>query len=173
MAETMIAYPKHWFVLIVLVVESIVLYLFLAALLDANSILREFWLVLCPLVGGILFLLLVPPIFTNHSITSSVLRLRMGLLIDAEIPTSAIVKVKETSMTRGGLKIGIGVRYLPITRHLFVTSGFGNLVSLKLEEAVPIGKLRKRMVEEIIVNVNFPRGMMDALENATSGSRKG
>jgi hypothetical protein len=76
-------------------------------------------------------------------------------------------------MTRGGLKIGIGVRYLPITRHLFVTSGFGNLVSLKLEEAVPIGKLRKRMVEEIIVNVNFPRGMMDALENATSGSRKG
>ncbi|OGS56655.1 MAG: hypothetical protein A3K60_01455 [Euryarchaeota archaeon RBG_19FT_COMBO_56_21] len=164
MVDTRMAYPKHWFVLVTVVLESILTYLFLAALLDPNSILREFWLAICPLIGAVIFMLEVPPIFTAHSLTSTGLRLRMGLLVNEEIPFDAIREVKETSTARGGLRIGIGVKYIPTTRQLFVTSAFSNLISVQLENAVSIGRLRRHRVEEVIINVNFPRGFLDSLE---------
>ena len=164
MVDTKIAYPKHWFVLVAVVFESILTYLFLAALLDPNSILREFWLAFCPAAGIVVFVLEVPPILTRHSLTSRGFRLRMGLLVNEEIPFEAIGEVKETSITRGGLRIGIGVKYMPVTKQLFVTSGFDNLMSVRLEHPVPMGKLRKHRVEEIILNVSFPRGLLAFLE---------
>ena len=173
MADTKIAYHKHWFVTIALVFEAILAILFLEALLDVNSIIREFWLVLCPLVGGVMFVLMVPPIFTNHSLTPRGVRLRMGLLVDQEIPYHAIQQVKETSVTRGILRLGIGVKYFPITRQLFVTSAFTNLVSLKLQEPVQIGKFRKHSVEEIVLNVTFPRGFLDSIETFLSRPGEG
>lgn len=170
MAETMIAYPRQWFILLAIVIESVLIYLFLVALLDKHSILRNFWLVFCPIVGIPFFALLVPPIFTTHSIGPTGLRLRMGLLIDQKLEFDHIQTVKETSTTRGGLTIGIGVRYLPIKRQLFVTSAFSNLVSLRLRKAVMVGRIRKRPVEEVILNVSFPRRLLDVLENEIDGS---
>ena len=173
MAETRIDYPKHWFVVLTVIIEALIAYLFLAALLDPNSIWREFWLVLCPLVGGVTFVFLAPPVFTHHSIDSNGLRLRMGLLIDAMIPLSSIESAKQTATTRGGLRIGIGARFFPIKGQLFVTSGFSNMVSLRLASPLSIGKLRKHKVEEVILNVSFPKGLMDALEKAGAGSGRG
>ncbi len=148
-----------------IVFETILTYLFLAALLDENSILREFWLVLCPLVGVALFLLLVPPIFTSHSLTPNGLTLRMGLLANEEIPYHSMKGVRETSVPRGVLKLGLGVKYAPIAKQMFVTSAFSNLVSIRLEEPMLVGKLWKHSVEEIIVSVTFPRELLDSLES--------
>jgi hypothetical protein len=172
MAETKVAYPKHWFVLLTIVCESILLYLFLTALLRADSVFREFWLVICPLIGACLFVLLVPPIVTSHTIDRDWLRLRMGLLIDERIPLKVISEVRETTTRRGGLKVGVGVRYFPITRQLFVTSGFDNLVSLKLGTEVIVGRLRRNKVDEIVLNVNYSRGFMEALDAARGITRE-
>lgn len=173
MAETKIAYPKHWFLLVAAVFESVLAYLFLAAFLDPNSILRWFWLAFCPIIGAIIFVMEVTPVLTAHSLTATGLRLRMGLLMDEEIPFEAIREVKETSTARGGLRIGIGVRYVPTTRQLFVTSGFDNLISVHLEGATTMGRLRKHKVDEIVLNVNYPRGFLESMEPLINSDAEG
>jgi len=155
-----IRYPKHWFAAQAIVVESILVYLLALALLDRDTILREFWLFFSPIVAILLFLFLVPPILTNHLAGEKALRLRMGLLVNQSIPYDWISEVRETSVSRGGLRVGIGVRYFPISRLLFVTSGFTSVALLKLDGERELGGLWKRKVEEIVVSVsNLPRFM--------------
>jgi hypothetical protein len=155
-----IRYPKHWFAVLALAFESVLMYLLATALVDPDTILREFWLVFCPIVAGLLFLFLVPPTMTNHLAGEKALRLRMGLLINQSIPYEWISEVRETSVSRGGLRVGIGVRYFPISRLLFVTSGFTSVVLLKLDGEHQLAGLMKRRVEEIVISVSdLPRFM--------------
>jgi len=153
-----IRYPKHWFATLAIVLESALLFLLASALLDENTVLRSFWLAFCPVVAVLLFLFLVPPIFTNHLAGEKALRLRMGLLLNQSIPYGWVRDVKETSVSRGGLRVGIGVRYFPISRLLFVTSGFTSVALLRLDHEREMGGLMKRKVEEIVVSVSdLPR----------------
>ncbi|MBN1678209.1 MAG: hypothetical protein JW880_06680 [Candidatus Thermoplasmatota archaeon] len=155
-----IRYPKHWFALLAVVFESVLLYLFAAALLNRDTVIREFWLVFCPIAAALLFLFLVPPIVTNHLAGERAIRIRMGLLINQSIPYDWIDEVKETSVNRGGLRVGIGVRYFTISKLLFVTSGFSSVVLLKLDGEHEVGRLWKRKVEDIVLSVsNLPRFM--------------
>lgn len=155
-----IRYPKHWFAVLAVIFESVLLYLFATVLLDRDTVLREFWLVFCPIVTALLFLFLVPPIMTNHLAGEKAIRIRMGLLINQSVPYDWIDEVKETSVNRGGLRVGIGVRHFPISKLLFVTSGFTSVVLLKLDEEHEFGRLRKRKVEDIVLSVsNLPRFM--------------
>lgn len=149
-----IRYPKHWFAVLAVIFESILLYLLGTALLDRDTILREFWLVFCPILAGLLFVFLVPPLFTNHLAGDKALRLRMGLLINQSIPYVWIREVKETSVNRGGLRVGIGVRYFSISRLLFITSGFTSVVRLSLDGEHQVGRFWKRRVEDIILSVS-------------------
>lgn len=158
-----VRYPKHWFALLAVVFESALLYLFATALLDSDTVLREFWLAFCPIMAVLLFLLLVPPMLTNHLAGEKALRLRMGFLINQSIPYNWIKEVKETSVSRGGIRVGIGVRYFPISRLLFVTSGFTNVVLLRLDGEHQLGGLMRRRVEEVVVSVSDLPGFMETI----------
>lgn len=167
-----IDYPKHWFVILALLFETILVGIFYMAYDSPESTFRTTWLVLSTAIGIGLFLFLVPPIFTHHLAGEKGLRLKMGLLINTTIPYASIKSAKETSVHRGSIRVGIGVRYFPITRALFVTSAFANLVKLELDEPQMIGRLLKRPVEDVVLSVSYVPAFLDAMAER-AGMEKG
>ncbi len=156
-----INYPKHWFLLIAVAVESVVIWLFYGALGYPEGAWRTVWLIISPVIGAIAFLLMVPPLFTHHLAGERGLRLKMGLLLDETVPYAWIRDVKETSVSNGGIRVGIGVRYFPITEVLFVTSSFNNLARISLDREHTMGRFLKRPVREIILSVNYLSGFFE------------
>lgn len=153
-----IRYPKHWFAILAIAFESVLMYLLASALIDPNTIFREFWLGCCPIAAALMFLFLVPPLLTDHLAGEKALRLRMGLLINQSIPYDWMKEVKETSIHHGGVRVGIGVRYFPISRLLFVTSGFTSVAQINLDGEHEIGGLWRKDVETLVISVSdLPR----------------
>jgi len=167
-----IDYPKHWFVILFLVFEAVVVWLFYTAYSSAVGPWRILWMVVSPAVGILFLIFLLPPVLTYHLAGAKGLRIRMGWLINTTIPYAWITNVKETSVHRGGLSVGVGVRYFPISKALFVTSSFTNLVILRLDGEHVIGRIRKRRVEEIVLSVSYIPAMIEAVKeraNLTKG----
>lgn len=158
-----IHYPKHWFVIMAMVFESVVAWLFVTAYTNAVGDWKLVWMVASPLTGVLMGLFLVPPIFTHHLAGDKSLRLRMGLLINDTVPYSWIKEVKATSVRSGGIRVGIGVRYFSISRMLFVTSSFSSLIVLKFDQEHVMGKLWKKRVEEIVLSVVFAPPVIEAI----------
>jgi hypothetical protein len=158
-----IDYPKRWFLLMAVVIEVIVAWLLYTMIGSPEGLWRTFWLILAPVVGVLAFLFLVPPLFTHHLAGEKSIRLKMGLLLDSTVPYAWIKDVKETSVSRGGLFIGIGVRYFPITKVLFVTSSFTNLAKVTLKEEHVMGRLLKRPVSEIVLSVNYMPALIEPI----------
>lgn len=148
------AYPRHWFVTVTVIFESLAAYLFLFALLDPDAILRGVWLVLGPAIGIFSFLFFVPPLFTKHLAGERALRIKMGLLIDTTIPYAVVKEVKDTTVHRGGVRVGVGVRYFPISKTMFVTSSFSDLVMLRFHDEMLMGRFVRKPVEELVLSVN-------------------
>jgi hypothetical protein len=148
------AYPRYWFLIIAVVFESLAIYLFVFALMDPDAVLREAWLVLGPAIGVFVFLFMVPPLFTKHLAGERALRIKMGLLIDATVPYAVVKEVKDTTVHRGGVRVGIGVRYFPISKAMFVTSSFSDLVMIRFHDEMLMGRLVKKPVEELVMSVN-------------------
>lgn len=160
---TRVDYPKQWFVLgtIAYAFATVaIVYLGLTAKEDFG---RAFWFGFAAIEGVLLFLFLVPSLLTSHLAGEKALRLRMGVLLDATVPYGWIKGVRETSIPRGGLRVGIGVRYSPIPKMLFVTSSFGGLVVLELDGEHVMGRLLKRPVETIIMNVTNSPGFISSV----------
>lgn len=150
---TRVDYPKHWFALgsiIYAILTVTLLYLGLDAKEDFGS---AFWFVVAAVEGVLLFLFLVPSLLTTHLAGEKALRIHMGVLVDVSIPYAWINEVKETSVHRGGLRVGVGVRYSPIPQILFVTSSFNGLVTMKLDGEHLMGRFLKRPVQEVVVSV--------------------
>lgn len=167
-----VRYPKLWFAVMAVIFESVLGCWLVWSLLDETAVLRGFWAVFSPLLGILLGLFLIPPIFTDHLAGEKALRLKMGLLLNASIPYDWIKEVKETSIHRGGIRVGIGVRYFPISGLMFVTSGFSSVAVLKLDKPHELGRLWKRDVEEIVLSVsNLPRFMQ--IMKARLGAEEG
>ncbi len=167
-----IDYPKHWFVILILVFEAVVVWLFYTAYSSAVGPWRTLWMVVSPSIGVVFLLFLFPPVLTYHLAGEKGFRIRMGWLINTTIPYGWITNVKETSVHRGGLSVGVGVRYFPISKALFVTSSFTNLVILRLDGEHVIGGIRKRRVEEIVLSVSYIPAMMESVKeraNLTKG----
>jgi hypothetical protein len=158
-----IAYPKHWFLIGTLIYVVVTVLLFYLASSSVGDFSRSFWLVAGVIEGVLAFLFLVPPIFTNHVAGAKALRLRMGLLISEDIPYEWVREVKQLSIPWGGVRVGIGVRYSPIPKILFVTSSFSGLVRLELDSEHPMGRLWKRPVSEVVLSVSYIPGMMDVM----------
>jgi len=156
-----IAYPKHWFLIGTLVYSVVTVLLFYLSSSSADDFPRNFWLAMGLLVGIPGFLFIVPPLFTSHLAGSKVLKLKMGFLASYDVPYEWIKEVKQMSIPWGGVRVGIGVRYSPIPRILFVTSSFSDLVRLELDSDHPIGRIWKRPVAEIVLSVSNMTGMMD------------
>ena len=158
-----IDYPKRWFLLMAIVMEGIVAWLLYSMIGAPEGLWRTFWMIFAPVVGVLAFLFLVPPLFTHHLAGDKSLRLRMGLLLDSTVPYAWIKDVKETSVSRGGLFVGIGVRYFPITKVLFVTSSFTNLAKVTFKEEHVMGRLLKRPVSEIVLSVSYLPALMEPI----------
>jgi hypothetical protein len=163
-----IDYPKHWFVILILAFEGVAVWLFYTTYSNAVGGWRTLWMIVSPTVGIIFLLFLLPPVLTYHLAGEKGLRIRMGWLINTTIPYGWITEMKETSVRRGGLSVGVGVRYFPISKALYVTSSFTNLVALRLDGEHVIGRIRKRRVEEIVLSVSYMPAMMENVKERAS-----
>jgi hypothetical protein len=159
-----IDYPKHWFVMGTMGWAVATFVLFYLAETSKEDIVRAIWFVAGSAEGVLLGLFFVPPLFTHHLAGEKALRLKMGLLIDATIPYSWMKHVKETSVRWGGVRVGIGVRYSPITRMLFVTTEFDDLVSIRLDSPHRMGRLLKRQVEELVLSVSLRSKLVELVK---------
>jgi len=159
----MISYPKQWFLLGTVawaVATAALIYLAWTSVVDAMMI---FWLIITAVEGVLLAYLFVFPLFTSHMLGAKGLKLRMGLLVNETIPYDWIKEVKETSIRWGGVRVGVGVRYSPIMKVLFVVSSFQSLVTIKLDKEHRLGGMFKRPVEEVVVSVYSASVFMDQL----------
>ncbi len=164
---TRIDYPKQWFMLgtFVWAVATVLLaYLAWSSISDA---IRTLWIIIGLAEGILLGYLLVLPLFTHHMLGVKGLKLRMGLSINETIPYEWIREVRDASITWGAVRVGVGVRYSPIMKVMFVTSSFQSLVRLKLDREHRIGSPFKRPVEEIVLSVYSATQFMDQLKERT------
>ena len=168
---TRVDYPKHWFVILAILLVLVDILAFYSAYVSEESDWRTSWLVTTPVIAVLIFLFFVPPIFTHHLVGDRGLLIRMGFLINLTVPYQWIVEVRETSVHRGGLRIGVGVRYFPISKALFVTSSFTTLVKIKLNSEHMIGGIRKKRVEEIVLSVKSANFFLDALTERALGKK--
>lgn len=156
-----IGYPKHWFLMGTLLwaaATGVLAYLAASAPTEGTM---YFWGLVAGAEGVLMFLFFVPPLFTSHWAGEKGLRLRMGLLVDATIPYAWIKGVKQTSVNWGGVRVGIGVRYSALSRTLFVTSDFHNLVAISLDEPHKLGKILKMSPDQVVISVGAPNMLMD------------
>jgi len=167
-----IDYPKHWFVMGTMGWALATFILFYMAETTKEDVVRTIWLTAGSAEGVLLGLFFIPPLFTYHLAGEKALRLKMGLLIDASIPYAWIKQVKETSVRWGGVRVGIGVRYAPITRMLFVTTEFDDLVSIRLDGPHVMGGLLKRHVEELVLSVNLRSKLVELVNEKTKLDRE-
>ncbi len=156
-----------------IVVEGITAWLFYAALSFPEGSWRTIWLIVAPVLSVLAFLFLVPPLFTHHLAGEKGLRLKMGLLLDSTVPYAWIKDVKETAVSKGGLNVGIGVRYFPIAKALFVTSSFRNLAKVTLKEEHQMGRILKRPVSEIILSVSYMPALTEPIRVRAHGREGG
>jgi hypothetical protein len=159
-----IDYPKHWFVMGTLGWAVATFVIFYLAETSKEDVVRDIWLIAGSAEGVLLGLFFIPPLFTHHLAGEKSLRLKMGLLIDVTVPYSWMKQVRETSVRWGGVRVGIGVRYSSITRMLFVTTEFDDLVSIRLDGPHPMGRLLKRQVEELVLSVSFRPKLVDLVK---------
>jgi hypothetical protein len=118
-----------------------------------------------------MFYLFVLPVFTYHMAGAKGLKLRMGALIHETIPYEWIKEVRETSIHWGGVRVGIGVRYAPIMKALFVTSSFKTLVLIKFDQEHRLGRPIRRSVREIVLSVNSTSAFIDVIVQRTGMER--
>jgi len=162
-----IDYPKGWFLFGAVVWAVGTAVLIFLAYDSVEESMRLFWAAAAVFVGIAMFYLFVPPIFTYHIAGAKGLRLRMGLLINETIPYDWIKEVKETSVHWGGVRVGVGVKYAPIMKALFVTSSFRTLVLIKLDEEHRLGRPIKRRVVEIVLSVKSPSSFIEMIMQKT------
>lgn len=148
-----IDYPKQWFLLGTIVWGPLTAMLFYLSWQSVEDFASLFWILAGVFEGVLLFFLIVQPLFTNHIAGAKALKLRMGFLIQEDIPYDWIKEVRQTSIHRGAFRVGIGVRYAPIMKTLFVTSSFQDLVAIKLDSEHRLGKILRKPVVEIVLSV--------------------
>ncbi len=146
-------YPKTWFVISTIVIAIIVSAMIYLAFDSLETFTRYFWIAVAVLVGVPLFLLNIPPIFTDHYQGEKGLRLRMGLLMNSTVPYEWIIGVTDASVKFGSVRIGIGVKYVPKLKTVFVTSSFNDLVTLHLDGPRNLGGIMRPDVEKITLSV--------------------
>jgi len=153
-APARIDYPKHWFVIGLTGYVPVVGVLAFLAYGTVETFWRGFWVASCAAIGILFFLFLVPPLFTAHLAGDKGLRLRMGLLLNTVVPYAWIQDVRETHVSRGGISVGIGVKYAGRMGTLFVTSSFSDLVALRLNGDHRLGGNLRPPVSQVVLSVS-------------------
>jgi hypothetical protein len=101
------------------------------------------------------------------------MRVRMGLLINATVPYESVTEVRETSVKRAALSVGLGVKYSSILATVFVVSSFGDFVSVKLDKPRRLGGLMGPEVSQIVLSVSDKALLMTTLEERLLGKTEG
>jgi hypothetical protein len=160
---TRIDYPKHWALVgtgVAIVAVAVMTYLSLTATEDFAM---HFWGFAAVTVGGSSLLFLVPTLFTHHELDDKVLRLHVGLLADTSVPLASIRSARAEHVVRGALSVGIGVRFHPKTKTLYVTPSFKNTVELRLNEEVLLGTVVKHPTARLVVSVRDRDAFLERL----------
>jgi hypothetical protein len=127
------------------------------------------WIVTAVGLGLLLTVFIVPCLLTSHAVGEKGLHLRMGLLINATVPYTAIREMALDSVKRGAFTVGIGVRHKAKSGTLFVTSSFRNLVAIKLNTELKLGGMLGPRVGQIVISVRDVNGFLDKVA-AVSGA---
>lgn len=155
-----IDYPKRWFAIGTAIDVAAVAVMAYLAYVSIEEFSRMFWTACAVLVGVPVLLILVPPMFTCHHLGEKGLRLRMGLLMNTTVPYRWIRSVTDSNVNYGPLAVGIGVRYAPKKKLVFVTSTFGGLVSVRLQGPQALGGALRPMVDQVVMSVEDPEGFV-------------
>jgi len=115
--------------------------------------------------GAIILLLGVSPLLTAHEIGSNHLTIRQGWYFQAEIPLKLISHAEPAQ----GRNFGLGVRCIKKLRKLYVLTSDRRMVSVALSTEIFVRVLGSRkIIGEIIINVNDPAGFVAAINKRTA-----
>ncbi|HEX9907305.1 MAG TPA: hypothetical protein VGB78_02415 [Thermoplasmata archaeon] len=156
-----VRYPKRWLLVgtaFWVIITPLSAYLAITSIEDFAK--AVFWLIAVS-EGIFLFLVAFTPLLTNHIAGELGLKLRMGVLVNETIAYSWIAEAKDTSLNWGSVRVGIGVRYSRRPKTLYITSGFDQMVSLRLDSERLIGGVFKKPVSEIVLNVDSARSFIE------------
>jgi hypothetical protein len=158
-----IGYPKHLAAVgtgVTLVAITAMAYLSLSATEDFAV---HFWGLAALLVGASTLLFLVPILLTHHELTDDALRLRVGLLLSTSVPLASIGSAQAERVVRGALNVGIGVRFHPKTKTLYVTPSFRDTVDIRLREETLLGSFVKHPTIRVVVSVSDRDAFLEQL----------
>lgn len=167
-----IDYPKHWFMVGSAMLVFVIAYATYSYTVALEDFARYFWLGAGAAAGAVLLLFFGPPLFTHHLLGEKGMRVRMGLLINATVPYESVTEVRETSVKRASLSVGLGVKYSSILATVFVVSSFGDFVSVKLDKPRRLGGLLGPEVSQIVLSVSDKALLMATLEERLLGKKE-
>ncbi|HIH01965.1 TPA: hypothetical protein HA259_07875, partial [Thermoplasmata archaeon] len=111
----------------------------------------------------LLAVFILPCMLTSHSLDGEGLRLRMGLLVNAVVPYSAIREVGPDTARRSVFTTGIGVRHKERSGTIFVTSSFSDFVSIKLNRELKLGRILSPSVGKVVISVKDVDGFLERI----------
>jgi hypothetical protein len=163
-------YPKLWFVVGAAVLAAATAYAAWSASDSIEDFGMAFWTGAAAVTGTLMAAFFLPPLFTSHRLGAKGIRVRMGLLIDVTIPYEWVSEVRTTTVKRGAMSFGLGVRYSGITATAFVLSNFTDLIALRLDTEHQLGGFLRPKVSQVVLSVKDPEGTMRVIrERSGSG----
>ena len=158
-----VEYPKTSFVIgAVGAIVGIALCAYLAY--DAmEEFARTVWAIVAVGLGLLLAVFILPCILTSHSLDGEGLHLRMGLLINAVVPYSAIREVGPDTARRSMFTTGIGVRHKEKSDTIFVTSSFSDFVLIQLNRELKLGRVFSPSIGKVVISVKDIDGFLERI----------
>ncbi|MGD9962606.1 MAG: hypothetical protein AB7S97_01710 [Thermoplasmata archaeon] len=153
-------YPKLWFAAGSAVGAAAMAAMLYLAYDSVELFGRVFWAACALVICVPILLMLVPPMFTCHYVGEKGLRLRMGLLMNTTVPYRYLRGVGDSKVSYGPLTVGIGVKYVPKRKLVFVTSSFKHLVAIRFDGPQQLGSPMKPLVDQVVLNVRDKEGFV-------------
>lgn len=167
-----VGYPKLWFVVGTVALAAATAYAAWSALVSIEDFGTMFWTGTAVVAGALMGLLFLPPIFTSHRLGAREVRLRMGLLMNVAVPYEWITEVRTTTVKRGTLSFGLGVRYSSVMSTVFALSSTEGLIALRLDSDHDLGGFLRPRVSQVVLSVRDPEGVMSVIRERSAEARE-
>jgi hypothetical protein len=116
---------------------------------------------------SILLVFGISPLLTKHQIAEDKIILKQGLYFKAVVPLGNIRDVKSTD-----INAKIGIKFSLTKPILYVTTSKINLISIKLKKRKRFGYAWWKRADEIIFNVDDPKGFIKLVEEKMEECKK-
>lgn len=164
-------YPKPWFVVGAAALAAATAYSAWSASVSMEDFGVAFWTGAAVVTGVLMAAFFIPPLFTSHRLGAKGVRVRMGLLIDITVPYEWITDVRTTTVKRGALSFGLGVKYSSAVATAFVLSTFTDLIALRLDSEHKLGGFLRPEVSQVVLSVKDPEGTMRVIRERSGLGR--